>query len=45
MNTKCPYCKSENVEQVTIKFGSETEQKVSLCRDCKRISRNEKENV
>jgi len=37
MSNKCPYCKSENTEQVTIKFGSETEQKVSLCRDCKKI--------
>lgn len=43
MKTKCPYCKSEKIEQVTIKFENNQEQSVRLCRDCKKIFRKEKQ--
>jgi hypothetical protein len=41
---KCPDCNGERIEKVIIKFMNNQEQKVNLCRDCKKIFR-EVENL
>lgn len=37
----CPYCKSENVEDVILKFRGGQEQRVMFCKNCKKIYRKE----
>ena len=41
MNIKCPYCKSEKTEVVVIRFSNNQEQRVNLCKECKRVFRKE----
>ena len=44
MKKKCPYCKSEKVDDVVIKLPTGQEQRVMLCSECKKIYRFKKEN-
>lgn len=44
MNTLCPYCKSEKIEPVVIRFMNGQEQKVGLCKDCKKIFKKEEKS-
>lgn len=41
---KCPYCKSERVNDVIIKLPTGQEQKVILCEECHKIFNINKEN-
>lgn len=38
----CPYCKSERTEDIVIRFSNGQEQRVVLCRECKKISKGDK---
>ena len=38
----CPFCKSEKTEAIVIRFSNQQEQRVMLCRECKRIFNKEK---
>lgn len=40
-NKKCPYCKSEKVEDIVIRFSNHQEQRVMLCMKCKKIYKKE----
>ena len=40
-NKQCPYCSSEKVEDVVIRFKGGMEQRVNLCQDCKKIFKKE----
>lgn len=39
MENKCPYCKSEKTEDIVIRFMNGQEQRVKLCKECKKIYR------
>ena len=44
MNNQCPYCKSEKIEEVVIRFRYGQEQSVNLCQSCKKIFKKGIEN-
>jgi len=41
-NKNCPYCKSDKTEDIVIRFSNKQEQRVMLCRECKKIFRRDK---